>query len=160
MEQLSLLAQAANGRAILIIDSNQLQEKAAVRLELDGVADAGVPPRPRRTASGNVPQIHGEIERRLTEHSDVVKTLEAALGQKNAELEHLGRMSEETHNALEARITDLEGQLARAKTMQVRLKATVEEAEHRAEHFEARATALQDVLVAFTPNASPAPRDL
>lgn len=76
MEQLSLLAQAADGRAILIIDSNQLQEKAAVRLELDGVADAGVPPRPRRTASGNVPQIHGEIERRLTEHSDAVKTLE------------------------------------------------------------------------------------
>ena len=29
--------------------------------------------------------------------------------------------------------------------MQVRLKATVEEAEHRAEHFEARATALQYV---------------
>ena len=41
--------------------------------------------------------------------------VQAALGQKNAELEHLGRMSEETHNALEARITDLEGQLARAK---------------------------------------------
>ena len=35
-----------------------------------------LPPRPRRTASGNVPQIHGEIERRLTEHSDAVKTLE------------------------------------------------------------------------------------
>lgn len=61
------------------------------------------------------------------------------------ELEHLGRQSEDTHNALEVRILDLEGQLDTTRQRHQDTAAEVAEAELKASHFEARAKALQSV---------------
>lgn len=108
-DQVLVLAVAASGGSILVVDPLQLQDKARIWLELETSGSSS----PRRMHVGSDAEQVAVLTRRLEEQAALAHELQCEVDAKNLELEHLARQSEDTHNALELRILDLEGQVCK-----------------------------------------------